>query len=310
MTESKSAMRTCASRGNGTRQRQSSQHATKRLIDAMAVDSRVEKEERDTEGDYMQNEPTGRPVQHPPAQPPKPPAKGVDYGFITMIMGAVGGAVGLLLIIYAVTKKSPPKFSPEAEAAASTQAAEQAKKATAERVIAEWGGRRAPAPPPPEPSKFDRLMATTDMREAMKQIPFGDAQDGFDDGAKFFAAWATKNMKWNHVDVGTDETSFAKVMKDADAERGRRLCVRGTVVEIQASKDDGLERLYYGEVAANLTNIASFIAVGDTGEIVEQSVTRFCGIVTGRRSYANSGGGATHTIQLVGLFDLPANHKR
>ena len=37
---------------------------------------------------------------------------------------------------------------------------------------------------------------------------------------------------------------------------------------------------------------------------------RFCGIATGRDTYANTGGGTTHAVRVVGMFDLPENRKR
>lgn len=50
-----------------------------------------------------------------------------------------------------------------------------------------------------------------------------------------------------------------------------------------------------------------FAAVASTGELVAQSSANFCGVTTGKYSYSNSGGGTTHAVFLVGMFDLPEN---
>jgi len=94
--------------------------------------------------------------------------------------------------------------------------------------------------------------------------------------------------------------------KDADAERGAHRCVRGRIVEIYAEKTD-LGMFYTGGMTDRRYRVYRFIAVGDTGDLVARSRARFCGIVTGRMSYANAAGGTTSAVQLVGIFDLPAN---
>ena len=54
-------------------------------------------------------------------------------------------------------------------------------------------------------------------------------------------------------------------------------------------------------------NIYKFSAVGNSGDLVADSQTRLCGIITGKYDYSNSAGGTGHAIKLVGMFDLPAN---
>lgn len=49
---------------------------------------------------------------------------------------------------------------------------------------------------------------------------------------------------------------------------------------------------------------------GDTGDLVQNSAARICGIVTGVSDYANTGGGQTPSVTIVGLFDLPANRAK
>ena len=51
----------------------------------------------------------------------------------------------------------------------------------------------------------------------------------------------------------------------------------------------------------------SFFAVQSTGDLVEGSRARLCGVVTGRYSYSNTGNGTTHAVKVVGVFDLAEN---
>ena len=56
-----------------------------------------------------------------------------------------------------------------------------------------------------------------------------------DEGAALFALWASKNLTWNDLS-SLVETTPALFRKDPDAERGKRLCVSGTINEIRAEK--------------------------------------------------------------------------
>ena len=53
--------------------------------------------------------------------------------------------------------------------------------------------------------------------------------------------------------------------------------------------------------------VIHYLAAGDTGTLVDGDRARFCGVTTGRYSYSNAGGGTTHAVQLIGMFDLPSN---
>lgn len=133
-----------------------------------------------------------------------------------------------------------------------------------------------------------------------------DTQNKIDTGSAVLVTWAAERMTWAAL-AAIPETSFPKVMKDSDLERGLRLCGAGRIVQITAEKYEG-KRLYQGKMMVG-SDVYSFYAVGSTGDLVEKSTARFCGIVTGRHSYSNAGGGTTHAARVVGLFDLPENKK-
>lgn len=168
----------------------------------------------------------------------------------------------------------------------------------------------APPPEPPqqrEPTLLEQVSGASTIGAALSILKphFADTQDSIDPAAAVLAIWAANNMSWADLQQ-QPETSRALVMKDSDATRGNRLCARGSIIQITVDKSAGVT-LFEGGLMAPGFNVVRFIAVGSTGDIVERSNARFCGIVTGRKSYSNARGGTTHAVQVVGMFDLPEN---
>jgi hypothetical protein len=126
-------------------------------------------------------------------------------------------------------------------------------------------------------------------------------------GAKLLAIWAAPHLRW--ADLGElPETRFALVQKDADEERGKRLCTQGTIIEIETAKQD-YGKVFLGGIFSN-SDVVRFIAVGKSGTLVSGSWARICGVVVGTESYKNSGGGTTHGVRIVGMFDLAENRPK
>lgn len=169
----------------------------------------------------------------------------------------------------------------------------------------------APEPEPvaePEPVREDPPPAS--LYEAIDKFKPEMSDSGSDDeisrGAYLLAIWG--NTRLSLADIKSRQsTRFALVMKDPDEERGKRVCVSGKIIEIQTEKTDvgkfGFGGLYAGG------NIYRFIAVGSSGSLVSMSNATFCGIVIGRKDYANSSGGTAHAVQLVGMFDIADNRR-
>jgi hypothetical protein len=175
--------------------------------------------------------------------------------------------------------------------------------------------RTAPEPAANEPSA--ELKAARMLTAAVEQKSLADAvayarpymedtANASSVGAVLVATWAKANMTWADVSTARDETSLALVKKDSDRERGKRLCVSGNLVEIAADKSFP-GKPYVGLLRTGSWDLVRFVAAGSTGQLVEQSAARFCGVVTGRYDYANSGGGVGHAVEAVGMFDLPEN---
>jgi hypothetical protein len=161
-----------------------------------------------------------------------------------------------------------------------------------------------PAPEPPKPS------IPQDLNEAIGTFKRGmsDETDALSSGAKALAQWAIAGLKWSELKA-LPQTSRARVMKDADTERGKGICLSGSIIEITADKGAG-EKVYIGGLSDERGGIYRFVNVGSSGDIVEQSHARMCGVVIGRIDYSNSMGGMAHAVQLVGMFDLPENKIR
>jgi hypothetical protein len=174
-----------------------------------------------------------------------------------------------------------------------------------------------PAPPPAEsiepaikpkaPSVGELAMAADSLDEILGIIRphLQDTMGELDPGAVLLASWMSNHISWKALQ-SLRETNIKKVLKDPESERGNLLCKKGRIVEIQVDRSLNPPVYIGGMILGNL-DVIRFIAVGDTGELVEGKRSLFCGVVTGRFSYSNAMGGVTHSVQTVGLFDLKSN---
>ncbi|HEU4576997.1 MAG TPA: hypothetical protein VFS67_01995 [Polyangiaceae bacterium] len=156
-------------------------------------------------------------------------------------------------------------------------------------------------------SSLERLSAekTTAGAISIASAHFTDSTNELDPAALAFALWSTDHLTWEEIQA-LPETKHAKVLKDPDAERGKKNCYSGNIVEIQVDRSAG-KPVYLGGLVTGSGVVMRFAAVGSTGELVAKSYAKFCGVTTGKYSYSNSGGGTTHAVFLVGMFDLPEN---
>lgn len=162
-----------------------------------------------------------------------------------------------------------------------------------------------PAPQPQLP-KLDYASLSAAV-EALRPH-MSDKFDTPSDGALLLTFWARNNMKWAELQ-SQPQSKYALVMKDADTQRGKRLCASGAIVEIAADSSAGNPKIYTGGIMDDSGRFYRFYAVKSTGELVANSRATFCGIVIGRYDYSNSIGGVAHSVQLVGMFDLAENKR-
>ena len=168
----------------------------------------------------------------------------------------------------------------------------------------------APLPADAAESPLDMLLAIQTLPDAIAHLKpeMTDTTNDVSPGAVLLATWAAAHLHWSDIAVGRNETSFALVRKDSDAARGKRMCVRGEIVQIE-KQELGDKTAFNGLLLSGDAEILSFLAVGSTGDLVEQSWARFCGVVIGTYDYSNSAGGEGHAVSTVGMFDLPENRK-
>lgn len=169
----------------------------------------------------------------------------------------------------------------------------------------------APAEKPAAPTLVERLSAaqTLGAAFAIARPGMGDTQGAVSPGSTLLARWAMSHgTRWGDLET-IPETRQSLVMKDSSTEIGKRICARGKIVEISAA-DLPEGKAFEGGIfngSRYSSPIVKFVAFGSTGELVARKRAKFCGIVTGRHSYSNSGGGVTHAVYAVGMFDLPEN---
>ena len=166
-----------------------------------------------------------------------------------------------------------------------------------------------PAPPSPKPSPINLLLEKQTLLEAIDYVKpeMKDTFNSFPEAAVFLATWANKhNMHWKDL-APLQETRYGKIMKDADAERGKRVCTGGAIVEIEVDKSAGFP-IYHAGIVDNNYRVTRVMAVGSTGELVAGSrVNQFCGVVIGKTGFQNAGGGTTSAVYAMGMFNLPEN---
>ncbi|MDS7929607.1 hypothetical protein RMB13_08960 [Acinetobacter sp. V102_4] len=154
----------------------------------------------------------------------------------------------------------------------------------------------------------DKIQSIPTLEQAI-QVSIGMMDDSFNKmptAAMFIPLWAEKNK----IDLGMinaiTSTSYGKIMKDSSSERGKSFCVTGMVGDIAVDRSAGFA-VYTGGIVTNDMRIVRYIAMKSTGDIVDGSMSKFCGIVVGKIKYENARGGTTHAPYLVGMFNLPEN---
>jgi hypothetical protein len=164
----------------------------------------------------------------------------------------------------------------------------------------------AKEPEPKTPSIAEQLAAADYPRTIAMTVPLmTDTVDDLSTGAAMLAIWAAANMRWSDIAVPENETSIGLVKKDSSTTRGKRMCIWGTIIQI--AKENDAPKIFRGNLVTAGRDFVNFLAVGSTGELVERSSARICGVVTGAYAYANVAGGQTQSVQIVGMFELPEN---
>lgn len=160
-----------------------------------------------------------------------------------------------------------------------------------------------PTPEPPNPVNVIKLTKTVSAAVNVAKPFMAHVTDGeVNPGTLLFAVWADEHLTWQEL-AAMPEARQAVVMKDPPASYGQKLCAPGVVFEIRKDGDFWVGGITNG----GFHQIVRFVGIKSSGDIVQNSSAKFCGIITGTESYSNSGGGTTHAVNVVGMFDLPEN---
>lgn len=237
----------------------------------------------------------------PPQRPQQPRTQWSNKSVAVMIFGAVATLISVMVIVSRLNR--PPQ--PQATAPNEPDRTEDAPR------------RNTPVQPKPtptpEPDNYDdgirkliKRVWNYSATDAFKAIEPNNAADDDNLEAQVFGLWLTERGTWADVQPAADEkTSYGLVMKDADKERGKRMCVSGTILQIRVEKTElWTETL---GLLISQANIFRFVAVQDTGDLVANSTAKFCGFVAGKTAFSNVSGGETQGVYIVGMFDLPSN---
>ncbi|MBA2543160.1 MAG: hypothetical protein H0V17_26195 [Deltaproteobacteria bacterium] len=156
----------------------------------------------------------------------------------------------------------------------------------------------SPAAPPPAETPATRVANAKTFAQAidLARPAFTDTTDELGDGAKLLANYAAKKLRWAEVQLPA-ETTLARVEKDPQLERGKRLCATGEIVRI-ARRDLGDRKLYVGRLRTAEHDDVAFVAAGTTGDLVKRSTGTLCGAVLGMSGDA---------VSILGMFDLDEN---
>ncbi len=190
--------------------------------------------------------------------------------------------VALVLSVVSCEKRSPEKVAVEEKSEQPSESAPEPK----------------PAKKPIEDLSWDA--ASTRIRPIIT-----DGLGQYSDGQRQLGRWAAHNMRWSEVYASKNETTLARARKDSEPEMFKRVCFSVRISQIVKDESFGIQ--VFRGVFSPRTRPTSFIAAGHTGDLVEQSLARFCGLVAGNYAYSNTGGGESQTVLLVGMFDLPEN---
>lgn len=220
--------------------------------------------------------------------PPKSDSLGASAKRIAIgVAVVIGVPLGLFVIVALFNRKTTPPPLPTVAVTATPEAAK-----------------------PKAPTLNEKLAAAANLRDAVALTKplFADVQgEDVNPGAALLAMWwARRPTLWAEL-AAMPDTKRAEIMKDPDPYRGHRICMTGSVTQIFRDKSTPANAPVYMGVLYHNGGFVRFLAAQSTQGVVEGTPARFCGIAVGLQSYPNVSGGTTHAIQVVGLFDIPAN---
>jgi hypothetical protein len=143
----------------------------------------------------------------------------------------IAGAVGLVIIggfVVLRMRSQGSSADPGAAAGSASSVAEL------EALLESPAGSAAASVADPRKNHILSKASLPDAIEVARPM-MSNTVGKLDVGSALLAMWASKNLSWQALEA-LPETTPALFKRDPEAERGRRLCMSGTVLEIRAEK--------------------------------------------------------------------------
>jgi hypothetical protein len=114
------------------------------------------------------------------------------------------------------------------------------------------------------------------------------------------------SMTWGDANIAESEISLGLIKRDPAAAFGKRMCQSGQIKRIRRRP---LARgvVHTGILTSQQGDHIHFDAAGSSGQLVQRSFGRFCGVVTGVFSRSDDTGGRREVVSMVGMFRLEEN---
>lgn len=150
-------------------------------------------------------------------------SRSIPRGLLVAVSAAVV-VLGTALVVHSRFTDSSPGASPSGSASGETSLeALLAASATPEQVD------------PSQPK--GQILGKTSLADALAVATplMANTASRLDPGSALLSLWAAEHLTWNALEA-LPETTPALFRKDPDAERGKRFCMTGSIVEIRAEK--------------------------------------------------------------------------
>jgi hypothetical protein len=133
-----------------------------------------------------------------------------------------------------------------------------------------------------------------------------DTPGGVSAGTLILIGWSNRHLQWADVDVAKNETSYELAQTDLEHQKGKRMCVSGTIASIGPVRTDSA-RYWNGVLNAPGGKQIAFFGVRGNGMLQGASKARLCGVVTDAVGNADQTAHHRRAVVMVGMLDTPDN---
>jgi hypothetical protein len=176
--------------------------------------------------------------------------------------------------------------------------------------------KAADAPPPVAATNPDAVWAPNDTPPpdaptlagaiAFARPKMTETPGGVSAGTLILIGWSARHPHWADVDVPKNETSYELAQTDLEHQKGKRMCVSGTIASIGPVRTDSAH-YWNGVLNVGGGKQIAFFGVGGLGTLQGGSKARFCGVVTDAVGNAEQMAHHRRAVVMVGMLDVAEN---